>query len=134
MGILELDNVSQSFGTGTDATHVLKDITLEVAEGEFLVLLGTSDRSFVMVILAMGGIVLAASYMLWMLQRVALGQPATRTAALLPDLNAREVATLVPLAVVVLCVGVYPGPLMGLIDSSVTQLLEQLTNNGLPTE
>jgi len=102
--------------------------------GEFLVLLGTSDRSFVMVMLAMGGIVLAASYMLWMLQRVALGQSATGTAALLPDLNAREVATLVPLAVVVLCVGVYPGPLMGLIDSSVTQLLEQLANNGLPTE
>jgi NADH-quinone oxidoreductase subunit M len=101
--------------------------------GEFLVLLGTSDRSFVMVILAMGGIVLAASYMLWMLQRVALGQPATRTAALLPDINAREAATLVPLAVVVLWVGVYPGFLMEMIDTSVAQLV-QLTNKGLPIE
>ena len=41
--------------------------------GEFLVLVGTSYRSFVMVLLAMGGIVLAAAYMLWMLQRVTLG-------------------------------------------------------------
>ena len=37
--------------------------------GEFLVLIGASDKSFVMVLLSMGGIVLAAAYMLWMLQR-----------------------------------------------------------------
>ena len=49
--------------------------------GEFLVLLGTSEKSFVMVLLSMGGIVLAASYMLWMLQRVALGEAATRAAS-----------------------------------------------------
>lgn len=42
MSILKLENVSQSFGTGTHATHVLKDINLDVQEGEFLVLLGFS--------------------------------------------------------------------------------------------
>ncbi len=42
MSILKLDNVSKSFGTGTHAAHVLKGIDLEVAEGEFLVLLGFS--------------------------------------------------------------------------------------------
>ena len=53
--------------------------------GEFLVLVGTSYTSFAKVLLAMGGIVLAAAYMLWMLQRVMLGpaadpghQPASR--------------------------------------------------------
>jgi NADH-quinone oxidoreductase subunit M len=86
-----------------------------------------------MVLLAMGGIVLAASYMLWMLQRVALGQPATRAASLLPDLTTREAVTLVPLAVVVLWVGVYPGPLMEMINASVAHLV-QLTSNGLPVE
>jgi len=101
--------------------------------GEFLVLLGTSETNFVMVLLAMGGIVLAASYMLWMLQRVALGQPATRAASLLPDLTTREAVTLVPLAVVVLWVGVYPGPLMEMINASVAHLV-QLTSNGLPVE
>ncbi|MEM9707231.1 MAG: nitrate ABC transporter ATP-binding protein [Pseudomonadota bacterium] len=42
MAILELKNVAKSFGTGTHATHVLKDVNLAVEEGEFLVLLGFS--------------------------------------------------------------------------------------------
>ncbi|MEM7752761.1 MAG: ATP-binding cassette domain-containing protein, partial [Pseudomonadota bacterium] len=42
MGILKLDSVSKSFGEGDTATKVLKDINLDVAEGEFLVLLGFS--------------------------------------------------------------------------------------------
>ena len=93
--------------------------------GEFLVLIGTSFKSFVMVLLAMGGIVLAAAYMLWMLQRVALGEPATKAASLLPDLTRRELATVIPLAILVFWIGLYPGPLMEMMDASVTQLLEQ---------
>jgi NADH-quinone oxidoreductase subunit M len=93
--------------------------------GEFLVLVGTSATSFAKVLLAMGGIVLAAAYMLWMLQRVVLGQASTRAAALLEDLSARETATLVPLAVLIFLVGVFPGPLMELLDASVVNLVEQ---------
>jgi NADH-quinone oxidoreductase subunit M len=92
--------------------------------GEVLVLLGTSEKSFVMVLLAMGGIVLAASYMLWMLQRVVLGEAKTGAASLLPDLTVREAATLVPLAVIVLWVGLYPGPLMEMMDGCVTELVD----------
>ncbi|TFG61444.1 MAG: NADH-quinone oxidoreductase subunit M [Nitrospirales bacterium] len=94
--------------------------------GEFLVLVGTSDTSFVMVLLAMGGIVLAAAYMLWMLQRVALGEPSTKAAALLPDLSYRELATVIPLAIMVLWIGLYPGPLMEMMDASVTHLVQQM--------
>ena len=94
--------------------------------GEFLVLVGTSYKSFVMVILSMGGIVLAAAYMLWMLQRVALGEPATKVASLLPDLTRREMATVIPLAVLVLWIGLYPGPLMEMMDASVTSLVQQV--------
>jgi NADH-quinone oxidoreductase subunit M len=101
--------------------------------GEFLVLLGTSEKSFVMVLLAMGGIVLAASYMLWMLQRVALGQAATPAASLLPDITVREAVTLVPLALVVISVGVYPGPLLGIMDACVDNLI-QLMDKGLTIE
>ena len=100
--------------------------------GEFLVLLGTSEKSFVMVLLAMGGIVLAASYMLWMLQRVALGKAATPAASVLHDLTAREAATLVPLAVMIIWVGVYPGPLMEMIDTCVADLV-QMMDKGLPS-
>jgi NADH-quinone oxidoreductase subunit M len=73
----------------------------------------------------MAGIVLAAAYMLWMLQRVVLGPASSRTVEHLPDLNAREMATLIPLVILVFLVGVYPGPLMELLDVSVTNLLEQ---------
>ena len=92
--------------------------------GEFLVLLGTSEQNMIMVILAMGGIVLAASYMLWMLQRVALGEPATPAAAGLSDLTAREAVTLVPLAIVTILVGVYPAPLMEIMDCCVAKLVQ----------
>jgi NADH-quinone oxidoreductase subunit M len=94
--------------------------------GEFLVLIGASDKSFVMVLLSMGGIVLAAAYMLWMLQRVTLGEPATKAASLLPDLTRRELATVIPLAVLVLWIGLYPGPLMEMMDASVTYLVQQM--------
>ena len=42
MGLLKLDNVSKSFGEGAARTDVLKNISLDVEEGEFLVLLGFS--------------------------------------------------------------------------------------------
>jgi NADH-quinone oxidoreductase subunit M len=94
--------------------------------GEFLVLVGTSSESFLKVLLAMSGIVLAAAYMLWMLQRVALGQPNTKAASLLQDIGPREMATLIPLAIVVFWVGLYPGPLMEMMDASVTHLVNQV--------
>jgi NADH-quinone oxidoreductase subunit M len=91
--------------------------------GEFLVLVGTSYKSFVMVLLAMGGIVLAAAYMLWMLQRVVLGTASSRVVSLLPDLTMRETATLLPLAFMIFWVGLYPDPLMEAMDASVLNLI-----------
>ena len=95
--------------------------------GEFLVLVGTSYVSFAMVLISMGGIVLAAAYMLWMVQRVVLGEPNTEAAKMLPDLSNRELATLIPLAILVLCIGLYPGPLMETMDASVIHLIHQTT-------
>jgi NADH-quinone oxidoreductase subunit M len=92
--------------------------------GEFLVLVGTSSRSYTMVLLAMGGIVLAASYMLWMLQRVALGPVTTRFASSLPDLTVREIVVLAPLATLVFVIGLYPGPLIHAMDATVTGLVQ----------
>ncbi len=94
--------------------------------GEFLVLVGTSYTSFAMVLLSMGGIVLAAAYMLWMLQRVALGEPTNKASAVLPDLSNRELVTVIPLAILVLWIGLYPGPLMEMMDASVTHLVQQM--------
>jgi len=77
-----------------------------------------------MVLLAMGGIVLAAGYMLWMVQRVALGPVTTPRNARLADITPREMTILVPLVVIVFWVGLYPGPLLETIDASVIGIVE----------
>jgi len=100
--------------------------------GEFLVLVGTSYVSFAMVLISMGGILLAAAYMLWMVQRLVLGEPSTEAAKVLPDLSNRELATLIPLAILVLCIGLYPGPLMEMMDASVIHLIQQTTGLQVP--
>ena len=51
----------------------------------------------------------------------------TKAAKVLPDLSKRELATLIPLAVLVLCIGFYPGPLMEIMDASVAHLIQQFT-------
>jgi len=58
-----------------------------------------------------------------MLQRAVLGEPRTPVSSQLPDITARELATLVPLVLVVFAVGVYPGPLMELMDTCVDKLV-----------
>ncbi|KGE02989.1 complex I subunit 4 family protein [Pseudohaliea rubra] len=93
--------------------------------GEFLILVGVSSRHFVFVVLAMGGIVLGAAYMLWMLQRVALGTARTEAARQLTDLGSRELLTLAPLVIAVLGVGLYPGPLLEVMHASVTHVVAQ---------
>ncbi len=95
--------------------------------GEFLVLVGASSINFAMVLISMVGIVLAAAYMLWMLQRLALGEPNTKFVSVLPDLTSRELGTVIPLAILVLWIGLYPGPLMEMMDVSVVDLIQQTT-------
>jgi NADH-quinone oxidoreductase subunit M len=90
---------------------------------EFLVLVGTSIRSFTLVLLAIGGILLAASYMLWMVQRVALGSAPQKGNASLRDLTPRETTMLIPLIILVLWVGLYPRAFFEVMDASVTHLL-----------
>jgi len=80
-----------------------------------------------MVLISIGGILLGAAYMLWILQRLVLGEPSTEAAKVLPDLSNRELATLVPLAILVLCIGLYPQPLMEMMDVSVIHLIQQTT-------
>ena len=94
--------------------------------GEFLVLIGTSYRSFVLVLLAMGGIVLTAAYMLWMLQRVMLGEAPNRAVSRLQDLSLRETLILAPLALIIFWVGLYPRPLIETMDVNVTALVQKM--------
>src|SRR6266705_5432997 len=77
------------------------------------------------------GIVLTAAYMLWTLQRLFLGTLPEKWKTL-PDINGRELFTLVPLAVIVLFLGIYPSPMINLMTTSVNTLVDVVTKaNGM---
>ncbi len=90
--------------------------------GEFLVLAGTVLWSKLATALASLGIILAAAYMLWMVQRVAFGTPSPHGPAL-RDLNQREFVTLLPLVVLVFWIGLFPNPLLTRMHASVERVL-----------
>jgi NADH-quinone oxidoreductase subunit M len=74
---------------------------------EVLVLLGSWQAYPVFTVIAASSVVLTAGYMLWALQRIYLGPPNEKYAGL-PEINGRELFTLLPLAAIVLFLGIYP--------------------------
>jgi len=56
-----------------------------------------------------------------------LGEPKTEVTKVLPDISNLELATLTPLAILVFGIGLYPGPLMEMMDASVINLIQQTT-------
>ena len=92
--------------------------------GEFLILLGTWTSSvvrhtWIVTMLAGTGVIWAAVYMLWMLQRVVFGTETSEANAGLSDLNAREMGLLVPLIALIFFMGVYPQPFLRRSQASV---------------
>jgi NADH-quinone oxidoreductase subunit M len=75
------------------------------------------------------GIVLTAGYMLWTLQRLFLGTLPEKWNKL-TDINGRELAMLIPLAIIVLWMGIYPSPMINLMTSSVNQLVDVVVKGG----
>jgi NADH-quinone oxidoreductase subunit M len=78
------------------------------------------------------GIVLTAAYMLWTLQRVFLGTLPDKWKSL-PDINGRELFTLVPLAIIVIFLGIYPSPAINLMTSAVNTLVNVVNQSGTIT-
>jgi NADH-quinone oxidoreductase subunit M len=72
-------------------------------------------------ILGASGVILTAGYLLWTIQRVYLG-PANEKYLKMPDINGRELFTLVPLGVIVIIVGIYPSLVLDLLRASLDQL------------
>lgn len=100
--------------------------------GEFLVLAGAfsfdiSEGRFPwLAIAAIPGAVLAAAYMLRMLQKIIWGGVNNPDQSYLLDLNSREIVTLAPFLFFVLWIGLGPEPFINMMDHSVTALLEKL--------
>jgi NADH-quinone oxidoreductase subunit M len=85
--------------------------------GEFLIMLGawTSvavQHAWIVTMLAGTGVIWAAVYMLWMLQRVVFGTTTSEVNAKLSDLNWREAALVLPLLFLMFFMGVYPSPFL----------------------
>ena len=92
---------------------------------EFLVLVGTFTRYEVAAILATASIILAAIYILWMYQRTMTG-PVRAEVSGMPDLGARELWAVGPLIALIVVLGVYPKPVLDVINPAVHQTLVQV--------
>jgi NADH-quinone oxidoreductase subunit M len=91
--------------------------------GEFMVLAGTFLVNKPAAALASLGIILAAAYMLWMVQRVAFGVPSRAFLPKLQDLSPREMVILAPLVVLVFWIGLFPNPLLTRMHASVEKVI-----------
>jgi NADH-quinone oxidoreductase subunit M len=83
--------------------------------GEFMILQGAFAANRVWAYWAVSGVVLGAAYLLWLYQRVFWGKVTHEENQHLEDLNARELATLVPLVALCVWIGVYPKPFLAFL-------------------
>jgi NADH-quinone oxidoreductase subunit M len=97
--------------------------------GEFTILSGVFSVNLRWAAWAVIGIVLGAAYLLWLYQRVMFGPVTNPANEHLPDLNAREFATLIPLVLLAFWIGIYPKPLFRVLDAPVRQIVEQVNPN-----
>jgi len=92
--------------------------------GEYLILLGAFQTNPVAAVISASAVILAAVYLLWMFQRVFFGEVNKPANLKLRDLNAREMAVLLPLILIILWVGVYPKPFLGRMETSVNHFIK----------
>jgi NADH-quinone oxidoreductase subunit M len=94
--------------------------------GEFLILIGSWPFSATLTVLASLGVVLAAAYMLWMIQRVFYGEVTREENSRLPDLTLREGVVLLPLAALALFMGLASPLFTRAIEPAVTSMIRQV--------
>jgi len=91
--------------------------------GELYVLIGTFSQNKVAGFFAVIGAVLAAAYMLRLLKQIAWGREDKRT---IKDMNIREIIYLLPLALFVLWIGIFPRPFVHTIEKTLIHLATQM--------
>jgi NADH-quinone oxidoreductase subunit M len=92
--------------------------------GEFMVLIGTFQVNTWVALFATTGVILGATYMLYMYRRVVFGKLTKDDVKLMPDLGLREVAIFVPMVLIVIWMGIYPSSFTDITDASVTNLID----------
>ena len=100
--------------------------------GEFLVLVGAFRTEPWMAFFAATGVIFAAAYMLWAIQRVLfnpLGRPENATLA---DVNGRELALMLPLVAAILWLGIYPQPVLRRMEASAQHFVRIMESPAAP--
>ena len=100
--------------------------------GEFLVILAAFKANFWYAFLAATTLIVGAAYTLWMVKRVIYGAVANDKVAKLSDINRREFFFLLIMAAMVLLFGLYPAPLLEVMDASATNLVKHVIHSKIP--
>ncbi len=99
--------------------------------GEFLVILGAFSVSGIYASIAALTLIVGAAYTLWMVKRVVFGGISNPDVAALKDLDCRELGVMSILALAVLLIGVWPSPLLEVMEHSIMNLLAHLETTKL---
>ncbi|QKT02570.1 NADH-quinone oxidoreductase subunit M [Ectothiorhodospiraceae bacterium 2226] len=99
--------------------------------GEFMVILSAFQANFWYAFLAATTLILGAAYTLWMVKRVVYGKVRSAEVAALQDVNGREFLVLAVLAFFVLLLGVWPEPLLAVMQVTVDNLLAHIVESKL---
>ncbi len=100
--------------------------TLNGFIGEFTILVGVFNRSWVWAACAALGIVLSAAYMLWLYQRVFFGPLDNPENENLKDMSRRELVYIVPLIVLCFWIGLYPQPIFEFLEKPVNYIVAKV--------
>src|SRR6478672_8375858 len=98
--------------------------------GEFLVLIGSFRTYPALTVIATTGVIFAAVYLLWALQRIIFNPLDKPENTHIPDLNRRELALLVPLIAAIIWLGVYPAPVLRRMEGSAQMLVNRVQGTG----
>jgi len=95
--------------------------------GEFLVVVASFKANFWFAFLAATTLILGAAYSLWLVKRVVFGEVGNQQVAQLQDINGREALILGSLAAVVLLFGIWPAPLVEVMETTLENLVAHVT-------
>jgi len=95
--------------------------------GEFLVVIASFKANFWFAFLAATTLILGAAYSLWLVKRVVFGEVGNEQVAQLQDINGREALILGSLAAMVLLFGIWPAPLVEVMQATLENLVAHVT-------
>ena len=99
--------------------------------GEFMVILASFKANFWIAFLGATTLIVGAAYTLWLVKRVIFGAVANDNVAALTDINKRETLILSILAIFVLVLGLWPQPLVSVMNDSLVHVIDQATTSKL---